>query len=101
MRQTTAGGVARQPAARRPRRVAWATTVVAIVVGIVGACALWAISGGKARTPSHCQVAFGSTRYLIDLEQAANATTISAVGKQLRMPDHARGHWVWLLAAWE
>jgi hypothetical protein len=64
-------------------------TAVVLVIGIAGGIALWAVGGGKGRTTSQCRVAFGSTRYVIDLEQAANATTISAVGKQLRMPDHA------------
>jgi hypothetical protein len=89
MRLDTAGGVARQRASRRHRQVAWGTTVVVLVIGIVGGIAFWAIGGGKGRTPSQCGVAFGTTRYVIDLDQAANATTISAVGKQLGMPDHA------------
>jgi hypothetical protein len=69
--------------------VAWGTTVVVLVLGIVGGIALWARGGGTSRRRSQCRVAFGTTRYVIDLEQAANATTISAVGKQLHMPDHA------------
>jgi hypothetical protein len=59
------------------------------MAGVVGGVALWARGGGKGRTPSECRVAFGTTPFVIDLDQAANATTISAVGKQLGMPDHA------------
>jgi hypothetical protein len=34
-------------------------------------------------------VTIGRTVYGLDLEQAANATTIAAIGKRLSMPDHA------------
>ena len=36
-----------------------------------------------------CQVPNGSLRYDLTLDQAANATTIAAVGKRLGLPDHA------------
>jgi hypothetical protein len=36
-----------------------------------------------------CRVAGGATTYAFDLEQAAHATTIAAVGKRLGLPDHA------------
>jgi hypothetical protein len=37
---------------------------------------------------TECRVASGSTVYKLDVSQAANATTIAAVGKRLGMPDH-------------
>ena len=39
--------------------------------------------------PPRCRVDVGSSHYAMDLEQAANATTITAVAKQLGLPDHA------------
>jgi hypothetical protein len=36
-----------------------------------------------------CWVTTGTVGYGLDLEQAANATTIASVGKRLSMPDHA------------
>src|SRR5882757_7057159 len=36
-----------------------------------------------------CNVSAGTTTYTVDVEQAANATTIAAVGKRLGLPDHA------------
>lgn len=40
-------------------------------------------------SPTGCRVPSGSTTYALDLEQAANTTTIAAVGKRMGMPDHA------------
>jgi hypothetical protein len=36
-----------------------------------------------------CHAAAGTETYALDADQAANATTIAAVGKHLGMPDHA------------
>jgi hypothetical protein len=46
---------------------------------------------GVGRAPCHVIAAAGtaSTGYDLDLAQAANATTIAAVGKKLGLPDHA------------
>jgi hypothetical protein len=43
--------------------------------------------------PASCSVSDGTgttaTKYTLDLDQAANSTTITAVGKRLGLPDHA------------
>jgi hypothetical protein len=61
-------------------------TVAAFVLAVVVAIAWF-------RTPrptrSECRITVGTSRYVIDLEQAASATTITAVGKRLGLPDHA------------
>ncbi|HWW54545.1 MAG TPA: hypothetical protein VNY84_12290 [Acidimicrobiales bacterium] len=56
----------------------------AIAIASTAAVIRWKTSGA-ARAGAPCQVA----TYGLDLEQAANATTIAAVGKRLSMPDHA------------
>jgi len=72
------------------RMVIGTTAAVLLVVVIVVSVALWFERGGGPRTVSACWIkAQPSHTYTIDLEQAANATTISAVGKRLGLPDHA------------
>jgi hypothetical protein len=56
---------------------------------VIAAIAIWAALGKKTIRVSMCRVTVGSSQYVIDLDQAANATTITAVGKRLDMPDHA------------
>ena len=84
-----AGGV-------EPRRWRWSRrSTTGVVVGVVaaalavGAVVMWVTRGGQRVTPSGCRVAVGTSRYSVDLSQAANATTIAAVGKRLSLPDHA------------
>ena len=67
----------------------WATVLVVLVAGVAGGIAIWASLGGKTRLPSVCRVSVGTSRYAMDPEQAANATTITTVAKQLGLPDHA------------
>jgi hypothetical protein len=43
----------------------------------------------SAPTTLPCHAAAGTETYALDRDQAANATTIAAVGKRLGMPDHA------------
>jgi hypothetical protein len=64
-------------------------SVLVVAVLIVAAIAIWAAMGNKTIRASLCRVTVGSSKYVIDLSQAANATTIAAVGKRLDMPDHA------------
>jgi len=72
------------------RRLAlWATALVVLFAGIAGGIVIWAGLGGTPRLPAGCSVGVGSSRYAMDLEQAANATTITTVAKQLGLPDHA------------
>src|SRR5262249_53759062 len=67
-----------------------AISLVLLVVVVLIAVTLWFGRGGKPTTASECWVAGGPRHtYVIDPEQAANATTIAAVGKALGLPDHA------------
>jgi hypothetical protein len=79
------------PVRRRPvqwRRWAAAGAAVVVVLAIAaGAARLLSPSNGPG--PPECRVAVGSAAYYFDLEQAANATTIAAVGKRMGLPDHA------------
>jgi hypothetical protein len=45
--------------------------------------------GGSPAVPARCRVAVAQAAFVLDLEQAANVTTIAAVGKRLGLPDHA------------
>ena len=81
--------VSGSPAPIRRVAIGIASAVVCIAVA-VGAVELWLGRGGSPQTPSRCWVAAGARKdFVVDPEQAANATTITAVGKQLGMPDHA------------
>jgi len=71
------------------RTAIWAIVIVVVLAGIAGGIAIWALGGGKPRVSPRCRVDVGSSHYAMDLEQAANATTIAAVGKQVGLPDHA------------
>jgi hypothetical protein len=64
-----------------------AVGVVVILAGAAGVVRL--LSGTGAPRPPECRVAVGSVSYYFGLEQAANATTIAAVGKRMGLPDHA------------
>src|SRR5204862_4766548 len=50
---------------------------------------IWAAFTGGTTTVSRCRVVVGTSEYLIDVDQAANATTITTVAKRLGLPDHA------------
>jgi len=70
------------------RRVAvGAIAVVAVAIGIV-VSRLGTQTGGVKPDPS-CTAAVGPDRFSVDLDQAANAATIAAVGKREGMSDHA------------
>ena len=60
---------------------------VAVLAG--GALATRAVFFGGSSAPPLCKAAADSVSFPLDLEQAANATTVAAVGKRLNMPDHA------------
>jgi hypothetical protein len=84
-RRDTAAPVRRQATRRR---LLWLATAALAVVVIAAAVAVRAVRSGSSITPS-CRVGAGSTAYTLQLDQAANATTIAAVGKRLGLPDHA------------
>jgi hypothetical protein len=74
----------------RPRRVR-AAVVGLLALAAVGAVlvAIWARGSGSRPIVAACRASAGSASYPIDPEQAANATTIAAVGKRMGLPDHA------------
>jgi hypothetical protein len=61
--------------------------VAALVAAGIGVKVL--LTTAKPPIAAGCAVSFSSTTWTLDLEQAANATTIAAVGKNLGLPDHA------------
>jgi hypothetical protein len=84
-RRDTTAPVSRRAARRRPL---WLATVALSLVVIASTITVRALRSGSSITPS-CRVGAGSTRYTLQLDQAANATTIAAVGKRVGLPDHA------------
>ena len=75
---------------RLDRQLAYRVSAAVIAVALVaGTIVIWASLGKKHAVPSGCRVTATSTHYAIELAQAANATTIAAVGKRLALPDHA------------
>jgi hypothetical protein len=70
------------------RTAVWVVVLVVLCAFIAGGIAIWA-RGGRPRVVPLCRVRAGSSHYVVDVDQAANATTITAVAKQLNMPDHA------------
>jgi hypothetical protein len=73
----------------RKRRRGWWLAAAGVVVALVAtAIGIKVLSTRSTVSPS-CRVAIAARDYTLSLEQAANATTIAAVGKRLGMPDHA------------
>ncbi len=65
-----------------------AAAVVAVLVAVgVGVKVL--LTSSKPPLAPGCEVSLASTTWALSLDQAANATTIAAVGKNLGLPDHA------------
>jgi hypothetical protein len=67
--------------------------VVVLLVVLIGAT-VWLVASRtrddqSAGTPPGCHVSLDSTTYTLNIEQAAHATTIAAVGKRMGMTDHA------------
>ncbi|MEY2569679.1 MAG: hypothetical protein QOE63_29 [Acidimicrobiaceae bacterium] len=63
--------------------------VLLAALALVGAATVVVVRSRDAPPPPTCQVAAGATSYVLDPEQAANATTIAAVGLRAGLPDHA------------
>ncbi|HSO96384.1 MAG TPA: hypothetical protein VLV81_10120 [Acidimicrobiia bacterium] len=61
--------------------------MIILVLAALGVARL--LRGSPGAGPPECRVAVGSVAYYFDLEQAANVTTIAAVGKRMGLPDHA------------
>jgi hypothetical protein len=62
--------------------------VVAVI--LVAAALIITLSLRHRNPPSpSCRVSTGAETYTLDIDQAANSTTIAAVGKRLGLPNHA------------
>lgn len=74
--------------ARRRRRLLF--VVVVLVVGVAAAAISVRLAGSHQHASGPpCEATVGTASYPLAIDQAANATTIAAVGKQLGLPDHA------------
>src|SRR6516225_3455108 len=73
--------------ARRRRRVVLVVIAVLVAAGVAISTRLTGSGHYHAGPP--CEASVGKASYPLDIDQAANATTIAAVGKQLGLPDHA------------
>ena len=71
--------------ARRRRAAVAVLVATAVGVAMVGRLA----RSGRLSSTAPCQATVGVGAYPLDLEQAANATTVAAVGKRLGFVDHA------------
>src|SRR5437762_2517033 len=61
-----------------------------VAVTLVEAALIITLSLRHRNPPSpSCRVSTGAETYTLDIDQAANSTTIAAVGKRLGLPDHA------------
>jgi hypothetical protein len=61
-----------------------------VAVAVLAAAVIVTLSFRHHAVPApSCQVASGTETYTLDVDQAANSTTIAAVGKRLGLPDHA------------
>ncbi|HWS46237.1 MAG TPA: hypothetical protein VN636_10280, partial [Acidimicrobiia bacterium] len=88
---STRGATFHHPVFARRRRKRGA--VIAVVLSLafiagVGFVTVRSLAQQAAAKPT-CRVASSSGSYLLDVEQAANASTIAAVGKRAGLPDHA------------
>ena len=61
-----------------------------VAVTLVAAALIITLSLRHRNPPSpSCRVSTGAETYTLDIDQAANSTTIAAVGKRLGLPNHA------------
>jgi hypothetical protein len=60
-----------------------------VAVALVVAGGAWAIHRRAQAAAPSCALTSKTAPYTLDLDQAANASTIAAVGKRMGMPDHA------------
>ncbi len=76
-------------ASTRPRRPLGAPAILFSLVALVVLPLVGCSHIPTAPETLPCHAVAGTEDYALDLEQAANATTIAAVGKRLGLPDHA------------
>jgi hypothetical protein len=73
---------------RKPRHISTAIlSVLTIGVLVVSGVAIY--KSTEKHAASSCRVSVSGATYTLDPDQATNATTITAVGKRLGLPDHA------------
>src|SRR5436309_13623205 len=68
----------------------WVVTIAVLVVAVAGGYAVFAATRDhSANVPPGCRVSLNNQTYTLSPDQAAHATTITAVGKRMGLPDHA------------
>ena len=68
----------------------WVVTIAVLVVAVAGGYAVFAATRNhSANVPPGCRVSLNNQTYTLSPDQAAHATTITAVGKRMGLPDHA------------
>ena len=68
----------------------WVVTIAVLVVAVAGGYAVFAATRNQgANVPPGCRVSLNNQTYTLSPDQAAHATTITAVGKRMGLPDHA------------
>ena len=72
----------------RARKLTAAVVAVVLVVGLA-VTAVVELTKSSNSGPAQCRVAIGPSSFVLQVDQATNATTIAAVGMRLGMPDHA------------
>jgi hypothetical protein len=73
---------------RKPRRISTAILSV-VTIGVLAVSGVAIYKSTEHHSASSCRVDVGGAHYTLDPDQAENATTITAVGKRLGLPDHA------------
>ncbi len=73
---------------RKPRRISTAILSV-VTLGVLAVSGVAIYKSTQHHTASSCGVDVSGAHYTLDPDQAENATTITAVGKRLGLPDHA------------
>src|SRR2546430_16957254 len=68
----------------------WVVTIAVLVVAAAGGYAVFAATRDQgANVPPGCRVSLNNQTYTLSPDQAAHATTITAVGKRMGLPDHS------------
>jgi hypothetical protein len=89
---TERGGAARSPRSRARRRRRPARSIAGIVVVALIVGGVYAVASYVTRSlapPTDCVATVDSSQFTLGLDQAANATTIAAIGHQMGLPNHA------------
>ena len=68
---------------------AWAVVAAAVLVVGLATVAVIELTRSRGSGPAQCRVSIESSSFVLQPDQATNATTIAAVAKRLGLPDHA------------